>query len=86
MPGDEEPFLPYFLMLAMEALNCLLKKDNIRGFLYNYRVRGSDGEKVQFSHLLFFDKTYWSWMTYLIWLLIWLKVFLSLKNEFGRAT
>ena len=44
-------------MIAIEALNCFLKRTKIKGFLPGWRVSGRGGEGVEISHLLIADNT-----------------------------
>ena len=41
----------------MEALNCLLKRVKVGGFLSGWRVRSKGGKGLEVSHLLFVDDT-----------------------------
>ena len=51
------PLSPYLLVIAMEALSCLLKRAVCGGFLSACQVQGRGGEGVKVSHLLFTDDT-----------------------------
>ena len=48
---------PYLFVIAMEALNCLLKRAVCGGFLSAYQVWGKGREGVEVSYLLFADDT-----------------------------
>ena len=51
------PLSPYLFVVAMEALNCLIKRVVNKGLLKGCQVRGKGGEGVNISHLLFADDT-----------------------------
>ena len=52
-----DPFSPYLFVIAMEVLNCLLKRAACDGFLSVYQVQGRGRKGVEVSHLLFADDT-----------------------------
>ena len=53
---QEDIFSPYFFLIAMETLSCLLKRVMSSGFLLGCRVRGRGDIGVPISHL-FADDT-----------------------------
>lgn len=82
-PSSRDPLSPYLFVLAMEAVNCLLRKVRDGDFLFGFKVNGRD--ELEVSHLLFGDNTLVLYeasltqMTDLSWLLMWFKVISSLK-------
>lgn len=48
---------PYVFVVAMEALNCLLKRTRKGSYLLRVRMRGRNGEREEVSHLLLADDT-----------------------------
>ena len=85
------PLSPYHFVIAMEALNCLLKKAICGGFLSACQVRGRGREGVEVSHLLFADDTLIfceageEQMTFLCWVLMWFEAILGLKVNLDKS-
>ena len=52
-----DPLSPYFFVIAMEVLSCLLRRATSGGYLSGWRVRGRSGEGILISDLLFADDT-----------------------------
>ena len=52
-----DPLYPYFFVLGMEVFSLLIDKAISSGFLTGYTLKGSNGEVVTVSHLLFADDT-----------------------------
>ena len=86
-----DPLSPYFFVIAMEALSCLLKRAVCGGFLSACQVRGREREGVEVSHLLFADDTlifseaHEEQMTFLCWLLMWFEAIFGLKVNLDKS-
>ena len=82
---------PFLLVLAMEALGCLLRREREGGFLIGFKVNGRDGEGLEVSHLLFVDDTlvfcdaFSDQKTYLSWLLMWFETISGLKINLTKS-
>ncbi|RVX05596.1 hypothetical protein CK203_027274 [Vitis vinifera] len=82
---------PYHFVIAMEALNCLLKKAICGGFLSACQVKGRGREGVEVSHLLFADDTLIfceageEQMTFLCWVLMWFEAISGLKVNLDKS-
>ena len=82
---------PYVFVIAMEALNCLLKSAICGGFLLAYQVRDRGGDGVMASHLLFADDTLVfceardEHMVFLCWLLMWFEAIPRLRVNMDKS-
>ena len=82
---------PYVFVIAMEALNCLLKSAICGGFLLAYQVRDRGGDGVMASHLLFADDTLVfcaardEHMVFLCWLLMWFEAISRLRVNMDKS-
>lgn len=47
----------FLFVMGMEALSILLRKAMVGGFIFGCKLRGSEGEDINFSPLLLVDDT-----------------------------
>ena len=86
-----DPISPYLFIMGMEVLSIMLKRAVAGGYSSSCNFRGSEGNDLSISHLLFADDTIIfceakeDQLLHLSWILLWFEASSSLKINLDKS-